>query len=50
VLRAFKALALEHRRALHERLGSQEERGFTETWVHADHWTAAERALAPRSP
>jgi enoyl-CoA hydratase len=50
VLRAFKALALEQRRALHERLVSQEERGFTTTWIHADHWAAAARALAPRSP
>ncbi|MBL8197541.1 MAG: enoyl-CoA hydratase/isomerase family protein [Chromatiales bacterium] len=49
VLRAFKALALEQRRALHERLASQEERGFAATWIHADHWTAAGRALAPRS-
>ncbi|MBM4220931.1 MAG: enoyl-CoA hydratase/isomerase family protein [Gammaproteobacteria bacterium] len=49
VLRAFKALALEHRRALHERLAGQEERGFSTTWIHADHWSAAEKALAPRS-
>jgi enoyl-CoA hydratase len=48
VLRAFKALALEHRRALHERLAGQEERGFTSSWIHADHWAAAARALAPR--
>jgi enoyl-CoA hydratase len=48
VLRAFKALALEQRRTLHEQLAGQEERGFTTTWIHADHWTAAARALAPR--
>ena len=48
VLRAYKALALEARLALHERLAAAEERGFTATWVHADHWTAAEQALAPR--
>lgn len=48
VLRAFKALALANRRALHERLTSQEEQGFTGTWIHADHWAAAEKALAPR--
>jgi len=48
VLRAYKALALASRRALHERLTSQEEQGFTTTWIHADHWTAAEKALAPR--
>ena len=48
VLRAYKALALASRRALHERLTSQEEQGFTATWIHADHWAAAEKALAPR--
>jgi enoyl-CoA hydratase len=47
VLRACKALALEHRLALHQRLAAVEERGFTATWVHADHWAAAEQALAP---
>ena len=48
VLRAYKALTLASRRALHERLTSQEEQGFTATWIHADHWAAAEKALAPR--
>lgn len=50
VLRAYKALALEARLALHQRLASVEERGFTATWVHADHWAAAGQALAPRQP
>ena len=48
VLRACKTLALEARRALHERLTRIEEQGFTTTWTHADHWAAAELALAPR--
>lgn len=48
VLRAYKALALEARLALHERLASLEERGFTATWTHEDHWSAAEQALTPR--
>lgn len=48
VLRAFKTLALETRLALHERLARTEERGFTSTWVHTDHWAAAELALTPR--
>jgi enoyl-CoA hydratase len=48
VLRAYKALVLANRRALHERLSKQEEQGFTATWIHADHWAAAEKALAPR--
>ncbi len=47
VLRACKALALEHRRALHQRLTAVEERGFIASWVHADHWAAAELALVP---
>lgn len=49
VVRACKALALAHRHALHERLADVEERGFTASWVHEDHWAAAEQALAPRS-
>lgn len=48
VLRAYKNLALEARRALHERLTAVEERGFTATWTHADHWAAAELALTPK--
>ena len=48
VLRAYKALTLASRHVLHERLVTQEEPGFTATWIHADHWAAAERALAPR--
>lgn len=50
VLRAYKALALGTRLALHERLAALEELGFTGTWTHADHWAAAEQALAPRAP
>ena len=50
VLRSYKTLALGARRGLHERLTSSEEQGFTASWIHADHWSAAERALAPRSP
>ena len=48
VLRAYKALTLETRRALHDRLTTVEERGFAATWTHADHWAAAELALTPR--
>ncbi len=50
VLRAYKTLAFEARRELHERLRATEEQGFTATWTHADHWLAAEQALAPRTP
>ena len=48
VLRAYKALAFEARLALHERLTAVEERGFAMAWTHADHWSAAELALAPK--
>jgi enoyl-CoA hydratase len=48
VLRAYKTLALEARRVFHERLTAVEERGFTATWTHTDHWSAAELALAPK--
>lgn len=48
VLRSYKTLAMGARRALHERLCSSEEQGFTASWIHADHWAAAARALAPR--
>jgi enoyl-CoA hydratase len=48
VLRAYKTLAHEARRVLHERLTAVEELGFVATWTHADHWSAAELALAPR--
>lgn len=48
VLRAYKALTLASRRVLHEQLVAQEEPGFTATWIHADHWAAAEKTLAPR--
>ncbi|MEZ5563598.1 MAG: enoyl-CoA hydratase/isomerase family protein [Gammaproteobacteria bacterium] len=48
VLRGYKTLALGARLALHERLGNSEEQAFTVSWIHADHWAAAERALAPR--
>ncbi len=50
VLRAYKTLALEARNALHERLTAAEERGFAASWIHQDHWAAAEQALAPRLP
>lgn len=48
VLRAYKSLANGPRLALHAQLGATEETGFTGTWVHADHWAAAARALAPK--
>lgn len=45
VLRAYKALARQSRALLHRELTATEEQGFTNTWVHADHWAAAARAL-----
>lgn len=45
VLRAYKTLTREARAVLHRELAATEERGFTGTWVHEDHWAAAARAL-----
>ncbi len=50
VLQAYKTLALGARLALHERLAATEESGFVACWTHADHWSAAATALAPKSP
>lgn len=48
VLRAYKTLAAAFRLRLHEQLQATEEQGFTDTWIHEDHWEAAARALEPR--
>ncbi len=46
VTRAYKALALAARRgASHETLAALETRTFAETWVHDDHWAAADKIL-----
>lgn len=49
VVRAFKALACGVRRGLpqHE-LEALESGHFATTWVHADHWAAADKILKPR--
>ncbi len=49
VLRGFKALAHGVRKGLsrHE-LDQLETRMFAETWVHADHWEAADQLLNPK--
>ena len=49
VLRGFKALAQGVREGLsrHE-LNQLESRMFAETWVHADHWEAADQLLNPK--
>jgi len=48
VLRAFKALALQTRRARpHEELLALEASLFTDTWRHEDHWAAADKILRP---
>lgn len=48
VLRALKAVNLASRLALHDQLATVEEDRFVAAWIHPDHWTAAERALAPK--
>ena len=46
VLRGFKALAQGVRKGLSRReLNQLESRMFAETWVHADHWEAADQFL-----
>ena len=49
VLRAFKALVTASRRGLSRKdLEELETEGLAETWVHPDHWTAADKILSPR--
>lgn len=49
VLRGFKALALGARAGLARReMDELETRLFAPTWVHEDHWAAAERILTPK--
>lgn len=49
VLRGFKALALGARAGLSRReLDKLETELFAPTWVHEDHWAAAEKILAPK--
>lgn len=52
VMRAFKAQALAERLALPRAEREEiEARLFSETWIHADHWTVADRLLdRERSP
>jgi enoyl-CoA hydratase len=46
VVRAYKAVALAVRRGeSRETLVALETRMFSETWVHEDHWAAAEKVL-----
>lgn len=47
VARGFKALAAAYRKgAPQDQLEAVETRHYTETWLHEDHWTAAEAAMA----
>ncbi|MDG1463130.1 MAG: enoyl-CoA hydratase/isomerase family protein, partial [Gammaproteobacteria bacterium] len=45
VIRGYKMTTLAHRKCLHDKLGATEEQQFVKTWVHDDHWAAAEKAL-----
>ena len=48
VLRAFKALALQTRLARpRKELVDLETKLFSDTWVHPDHWAAADEILEP---
>jgi enoyl-CoA hydratase len=49
VLRAFKALATAARRGLpRQEMEELETASLAETWVHPDHWAAADKILGPR--
>jgi enoyl-CoA hydratase len=49
VLRAFKALVTASRRGVSRKdLEELETEGLAETWVHPDHWAAADKILSPR--
>lgn len=51
VLRAFKAVAIGVRTAQsREELNDLETRMFAQTWVHQDHWTAAEKITSKWRP
>lgn len=51
VLCAFKALAKAHGDGQpREALDTLEVRHFVETWLHDDHWQAADKVLTPRRP
>jgi len=44
-LRGLKAMRVELRRKYHEVLRSEERTRFVQTWMHPDHWAAAENIL-----
>ena len=49
VMRSFKALGQAHRRGeSREAMQEIETELFVGTWVHDDHWTAAEKVLPSR--
>ena len=49
VLRAFKTLVAARRKGLpRAALEELETAGLAETWVHPDHWAAADKILSPR--
>ena len=45
VMRGYKATAAARRRSLHEELTETAREPFVTSWVHEDHWVAAEQAL-----
>ncbi len=51
VARAYKAIAVAVRQGeSRERLAALETRMFAETWVHEDHWAAADKILQKGGP
>jgi len=49
VIRSYKAMAIAERNRLHpDPISEIEMAGFAQTWVHPDHWAAADKVLAKK--
>ncbi len=44
VIKGYKALMTDHKRAIHEKLTLTEQAHFVSTWTHDDHWTAMKKS------
>jgi len=49
VLRGYKSTAAERKRQLQDELTETARQAFTDSWVHDDHWQAAEQALTKKT-
>jgi enoyl-CoA hydratase len=48
VIKGYKALMTEHKRAIHEQLTLTEQAHFVTTWTHDDHWVAMKKGNKDR--